>query len=269
MEFKIRELSSLKDFQDCVQMQKDVWGFDDPFDAVPLPLLIVSKRNDGVVLGAFEGSKMIGFVYSMPGTHQGVALQWSHMLAVMPEYQNSDIGYQLKMAQYRISAEKGYRVIEWTYDPLESRNANFNLRKLGCIAKEYEINIYGETSSPLHQGSPTDRLVAHWPIPSLEKNEKWDTIPAPPLLITEANRVDEDLLTIENINLNSREPFLFMEIPVNMQKLKSKSPEAALAWRMKTRELFLHYLEAGYVVYNFLHWKDSSPPRSFYVLKRM
>ena len=202
MDLQIRELTTLKDFQDCVQLQRVIWGFDDPYDIVPLPLLMISARNDGVVLGAFNKDEMIGFVYGLPGTHKGQKVQWSHMLAVYPAYQNSDIGYQLKKAQYSLSQEKGYEVIEWTYDPLESRNAHFNLRKLGCIAKEYEINIYGETSSPLHSGSPTDRLIAHWQIPPLIKTENWNTLPQPSELVTRSVRGDDGFLRIQDVDLD-------------------------------------------------------------------
>jgi len=268
---EIREMQTLEDFQQCVEMQKEIWGFDDPYDAVPLPLLLVSQRQGGVVLGAFEGKRMIGFVYSIPGFHHGHKLQWSHMLAVRPEYRNTDIGYQLKIDQYKMSQRTGYEYIEWTYDPLESKNAYFNLNKLGCIAREYEVNIYGETSSPLHKGTPTDRLIAHWPIPPLHK-QTYDSknLPTPPALVTRT-KFNDGLLFIEEINLNSNEDWLFVEIPTDIQALKSKFPDAALQWRLRTREIFLHYLENGYETYSFVfHRKDAQSPsdQSFYVLKR-
>jgi predicted GNAT superfamily acetyltransferase len=264
--FEMREMRTLEDFQSCVNLQKVIWGFDDPYDIVPLPLLIVSHRNDGIVWGAYDNDQMIGFVYSLPGIHEGHKVQWSHMLAVAPEYQNADVGYQLKMQQYRISQEKGYEMIEWTYDPLQSRNAHFNLKKLGCIAKEYEINIYGETSSPLHMGTPTDRLIVTWDIPLLKKElPTWNRLPEPPALITRTKKASNDLSLIERIDLNAREEFLFLEIPVSIQKILEYSKEAALEWRFKTREAFLFFLENGYCVYSFLHQDN----RSFYILKRM
>ena len=264
----IRELTTLDDFQQCVEIQKQVWGFDDPYDIVPLPLLLVSQRHEGVVLGGFAGDRMIGFVYSLPGIYHGHKLQWSHMLAVVPEYRNSDIGYRLKMSQYQMSQERGYQYIEWTYDPLESKNAYFNLNKLGCIAKEYEVNIYGETSSPLHMGMPTDRLVAHWLIPPLNKESiDTDRLPEPPALITHC-RSDQEVLLIEGADLKATGQFLFIEIPPEIQVLKLYSQKAAMDWRMQTRAIFQHYLESGYVVYSFFHWKKTRPNRSFYILKK-
>lgn len=263
---EIREMKTLEDFQQCVEMQKEIWGFDDPYDSVPLPLLLVSQRHEGVVLGAFEGSRMIGFVYSLPGIHHGHKLQWSHMLAVRSEYRNTDIGYRLKMEQYKMSQQNSYEFIEWTYDPLESKNAYFNLNKLGCIAKEYEVNIYGETSSPLHKGTPTDRLIAHWRIPPLKKrNLESQQLPHEGILTTRTTRKDE-MTYIEDVDLTLREDPLFLEIPTDIQKLKTQSADAALKWRMKTREIFLHYFNAGYVAYSFQYFPAVG--RSFYLLSQ-
>ena len=269
MNVEIRELRTLEEFQRCVDIQKEVWGFDDPFDVVPLPLLVVSERNDGIVLGGFAGKEMVGFVYSLPGFHQGRKVQWSHMLAVIPPYRNSDIGYQLKMAQYQMAQKNGYELIEWTFDPLESRNAHFNLKKLGCIAKEYEVNIYGETSSPLHQGTPTDRFVAHWIIPPLQKTlPEWTDIPEHALVTRSAHFPDGAVL-IEEVNLVMEDEFLFVEIPTEMQMVKAHSKDAALQWRLQTREIFLHYFQKGYVAYSFIYRREFQPPHGFYVLRKL
>ncbi len=264
---EIRELNALEEFQRCVEIQKEVWGFDDPYDIVPLPLLMVSQRMGGVLLGAFQSGRMIGFVYSLPGTYHGRNGQWSHMLAVVPELRNSDIGYQLKMAQYRMSQQLGAEFVEWTFDPLESRNAYFNLNKLGCVAKEYEINVYGETSSPLHGGMPTDRLIAHWEIPpSVKAIPQWGQLPEPPALVTSSHLLKDDLRAIDSVQLDSSGPFLFVEIPVDNQKLRTESKEASLQWRLKTREVFVRYLANGYIVDSFLRWQNL---RSFYVLRKL
>jgi len=264
---EIKEMKTLEDFFRCVEIQKEVWGFDDPFDAVPQPLLVVSDRIDGIILGAYDTGKMIGFVYSLPGFHSGKKVQWSHMLAVLEKYRDSDTGYRLKMEQYRMAQEKGYDFLEWTYDPLESRNAHFNINKLGCIVKEYEINIYGETSSPLHAGMPTDRFVPHWPIPPLKKElPKWEGVPDTSLQIT-SSHAEGSFRIVDSVNLNKEADFLFVEIPVNMQQLKVQLPEQGLQWRLKTRDVFVSYFERGYIVYSFQHWKQEG--RSFYVLKKI
>ena len=264
---EIRTLHTLEEFQRCVDLQKEVWGFDDPYDIVPLPLLVVSERNEGIVLGAFDGTEMVGFVYSLPGTHKGQKVQWSHMLAVVSSLRNTDIGYRLKIAQYEMAQELKYDVLEWTYDPLESKNAYFNLRKLGCIAREYEINIYGITSSPLHSGTPTDRLIAQWQIPPLKKEmPEFQTVPENQLITR--TRFEKEALLIDGVNLSLSGEYLFMEIPAEMQQLKTVSAEAPLKWRLETRKAFEHYLHSGYVVYSFLTFKDQTPRRSYYIFRK-
>ena len=265
MNAEIRELKTLEEFQRCVEIQKIVWGFDDPYDIAPLPLLMIAARTDGIVLGAFKENELIGFVYSLPGTHKGRRMQWSHMLAIVPEYRNFDLGFLLKKAQFDLAEQKGYEFLEWTFDPLESRNAYFNLKKLGCIAKEYEVNVYGITSSPLHGGMPTDRLIAHSPVPALVKIlPQWTSAPEAPALVTTC-ALRDGLLQIEEVRLDSREPFLFLELPEAMQELRAKSFDAALQWRLKTREVFVQYLSHEYLVYSFLRIEA----RNFYVLKKV
>jgi predicted GNAT superfamily acetyltransferase len=171
----------------------------------------------------------------------------------------------LKLAQYEESRRKGYEFIEWTFDPLESRNAYFNLRKLGCTAEEYEVNIYGITSSPLHGGMPTDRLIAHWAIPRIEKTTPdLNSVPEPPALVTKTKTDAQGVLRLDEIRLNSSETFLYMEIPEEIQQIKAQSPDAALDWRMKTRRIFQHYLDRGYHVDSFLRLQS----RSFYVFRK-
>jgi predicted GNAT superfamily acetyltransferase len=188
------------------------------------------------------------------------------MLAVVEQFRDSDTGYRLKMEQYRIAQEKGYDFLEWTYDPLESRNAHFNVNKLGCTVSEYEINIYGYTSSPLHAGMPTDRFVPHWAIPPLKKQlPDWKTLPDADLQVT-STHTEGAFRIVDSIDLKKEADFLFVEIPVNMQQLKVQLPKEGLEWRLKTRDVFLSYFQRNYIVYSFQHWKQEG--RSFYVLKR-
>jgi len=142
-------------------MQKEVWGFSDA-DMVPLRLFVVAQKIGGQVLGAFNDSELIGFALGIPGVRNGHSYMHSHMLAVKDRYRNSGIGRQLKLFQREDALSRGIELIEWTFDPLEIKNAFLNLEKLGAIARRYNINQYGSTSSPLHGGLPTDRLIAEW-----------------------------------------------------------------------------------------------------------
>ncbi len=144
-------------------LEKDVWGYTDAEDVVPPPVLIVSAKRGGILLGAFdEAGAMKGFVYSIPAVKDGRLTQWSHMLGVTRGAREAGLGLRLKLAQRARAMEMGIDLIEWTYDPLQALNAHLNFTKLGVVVEEYEENIYGVSSSPLHSGSPTDRFVAEW-----------------------------------------------------------------------------------------------------------
>jgi predicted GNAT superfamily acetyltransferase len=145
----------------CVEMQKEVWGFAD-VDLIPLRLFIVAQKIGGQVLGAFDGSQLIGFALGIPGVRDGRPYLHSHMLAVRVEYRNTGIGRRIKLFQREDALQKGFELVEWTFDPLEIKNAHLNIERLGAIARRYNINQYGTTLSPLHGGLPTDRLVAEW-----------------------------------------------------------------------------------------------------------
>src|SRR6476659_1241765 len=145
----------------CVALQKEVWKFDD-VDLVPLRMFVVSQKIGGQIIGAFDGSELIGFAFSIPGSRACHAYLHLHMLAVRDSFRNHGLGRRLKLAQRGDALAQGYELLEWTFDPLEIKNAHLNLVRLGAIARRYSINHYGYSSSPLQGGLPTDRLVAEW-----------------------------------------------------------------------------------------------------------
>ena len=160
---QIRPLTTLEECRQVAALERSVWGYADAEDVVPPPVLIVSIKRGGILLGAFDdGGAMRGFVYSMPGIKNGRPTQWSHMLGVMPEMRAAGLGARLKLAQRQAALDMGLDLIEWTYDPLQAANAHLNFSKLGIVVEEYEENIYGESTSVLHRGTPTDRFVAEW-----------------------------------------------------------------------------------------------------------
>lgn len=157
----IRRCHGAEELQACVTLQKEVWNFADA-DLVPLRMFIVADKVGGQVIGAFQGDTLVGFALSVPGTRSGKPYLHSHMLAVRENYRNAGLGRRLKLAQRDDALPRGIELIEWTFDPLEIKNAYLNLEKLGAIARRYNINQYGISSSPLQGGLPTDRLVAEW-----------------------------------------------------------------------------------------------------------
>src|SRR5262249_36006102 len=137
------------------------WNFSDE-DLIPLRMFVVAEKIGGQVIGSFLNGELIGFALSIPGSRSGHPYLHSHMLAVRETHRNSGLGRKMKLAQRDEAMARGIDLIEWTFDPLEVKNAYLNLEKLGAIARRYNVNQYGITSSPLQGGLPTDRLVAEW-----------------------------------------------------------------------------------------------------------
>lgn len=158
----VRELNSISDFQAAVRLQTEIWGFSE-LDALPVRLFVVARKIGGQAFGAFAGERMIGFCVALPGLKPGHdPYLHSNMLGVVKEYRNAGVGRMLKLAQRDDALARGIRLMEWTFDPLELKNAYFNMERLGAVVKRYVLNQYGVTSSKLHGGLPTDRCVAEW-----------------------------------------------------------------------------------------------------------
>jgi predicted GNAT superfamily acetyltransferase len=158
----IRDLSTEPELREAVALQKTIWGFEDA-DLLPFRMFVVATRIGGQLLGAFDASRMIAFCVAIPGLKSGGKIYLhSHMLGVLPEYRNAGVGRRLKLRQRDDALSRGIDLIEWTFDPLDVKNAHFNIERLGAIVRRYVRNQYGVSSSALHGGLPTDRLVAEW-----------------------------------------------------------------------------------------------------------
>ncbi len=157
----IRNCDDLEELRACVALQKEVWNFSDA-DLVPTRLFVVASHVGGQVIGAFQGNDLVGFLLAIPGVRDGRAYLHSHMLGVREDHRNSGLGRRLKLFQREEALSRGIDLMEWTFDPLEIKNAYFNIAGLGAIARHYSPNHYGFSSSALQGGLPTDRLVAEW-----------------------------------------------------------------------------------------------------------
>jgi predicted GNAT superfamily acetyltransferase len=157
----IRPCTELAEFAQCIALQKAIWG-DSDRDLVPQHIFVVAAQTGGQVLGAYDGDKLIGFLLALVGLYEGRVCLHSHMTGVYPAYQNYGIGRRLKLAQREDALARGIEMVEWTFDPLKSRNAYFNIVRLGAIIRTYLPNVYGQTSSHLDRGLPTDRFLAEW-----------------------------------------------------------------------------------------------------------
>jgi predicted GNAT superfamily acetyltransferase len=160
-DIRIELVHDLKSFQSCVDLQVAVWGYSDG-DVIPRRMFLLADRIGGQVLVAYDRDSPAGFAMALPGYRAGQVYLHSHMLAVLPEYRNLGLGRRLKLAQRDDAITRGFELMEWTFDPLEIKNAYLNIERLGAICRRYQPNFYGPSSSPLQGGLPTDRLYAEW-----------------------------------------------------------------------------------------------------------
>jgi len=162
---QIRKCAALEEFHECVELQRRIWG-EKELEVEPATMFVVAAHSGGQVLGAFDGKRMVGYTLALAGLRDSVPYLHSHMTGIDGEYRDRGIGRMLKLFQREEALGRGIRLIQWTFDPLEFRNAHFNLNKLGAICRQYFPNLYGLTTSPLHRGLPTDRLLVEWNLDS-------------------------------------------------------------------------------------------------------
>jgi len=249
----LRTIDRIEDLHDVEALQKEVWGCAD-LDVVPLTLLVASREVGGVLIGAYDESMLVGFVYGFPGYEAARLTHHSHMLAVKAEYRQQNLGYKLKLAQREAVLAQGIKRITWTFDPLQSLNAYFNFGKLGVIADRYHVNFYGEaTSSFLHQFG-TDRLWVTWQLNSRRVRERLEngtglvTADGAPSLV----QVGSEGSPQRNIPAQALDnKFFLIEIPANINELQGRSPTLAVEWRAATRWAFTEAMNRGFVVEEF------------------
>jgi len=273
MSYSIRPLTTLEDCRRVAALEREVWGYTDAEDVVPAPVLIVSVKRGGILIGAFDAADVMkGFVYSMPAIKEGRPTQWSHMLGVTADVRSTGLGARLKLAQRAAALQMGLDLIEWTFDPLQALNAHLNFAKLGVVASEYEENVYGESSSPLHRGTPTDRLIAAWHIrrPHVERRLSQ---PAQPAIrdasIASAPVVNPAVPGLVWIrpgapDLAADASRILVEIPVGFGDMQLGDPELALAWRLQMRKVFQTYFGRGYQAVDFFLARNAG--RGHYLL---
>lgn len=188
----IHALHDIGEMDRCVALQEEVWGFSQR-DLVPASIFLLAAKTGGQVFGAFDGEKIVGFALALAALRDGNVFLHSHMVAVLAGYQSKGLGQRLKLAQRDDAIARGIKLMEWTFDPLQVKNAHFNLLRLGAVVRRYEPNLYGETSSPLHLGLATDRLVAEWWLGSPHVQQALDRHPYLPALDCERISVALDI----------------------------------------------------------------------------
>lgn len=200
-------------------------------------------------------------------------MQWSHMAGVLPEFRGG-LGFRLKLVQRERALAQGLDLIEWTFDPLQAMNAHFNFAKLGGISDEYAANFYGESTSALHRGTPTDRLVLSWKITEphvIRRLEQTPALRARAHEVTEApvvnaTRMDGRWREVTAINLALTDRRVWIEIPTGFTEMQQHAAERALRWRLDLRQMFESYFAKGYRAVDFVLQREAGFGR--YLLAR-
>jgi predicted GNAT superfamily acetyltransferase len=276
MSITYKQLKTLEELKLCEKVQLAVWGFD-LLDTIPARFMLVVHKHGGFAMGAFDGDMMIGFVFGVAAIHYGRPSQHSHMLAVLPEYRNQGIGFKLKIAQRKDAMSRDIDLMTWAFDPLQSKNAYLNLNKLGVIACGYDINLYGEeSSSELHSGLGTDRLLAEWWLAGNKVKSILDDTQEvvkkrhmEGVNINKTRRDEQGLRLPVGSDLTLTNDVLLLEIPDDIEETKRLNIQVAHQWREHIQKALIHYFNAGYYV-NYLHIEsEDDARRSYYVLERL
>jgi predicted GNAT superfamily acetyltransferase len=267
-----RQLEGPADYEACIELQRLTWGRDFS-DVVPLSILKITQKAGGIAAGAFApDGRLLGFVYGLTGVRGGPlpkpvrVFHWSHMLAVDPAARDFGLGTRLKRYQRDLLLPLDIARVEWTYDPLEARNAHMNLNHLGAVPGEYVRDMYeGEMGSDLAQGIGTDRFIVAWLIADARVTRRLEE--GPPDRAAVARRFG-DAPVVAPLRKGDPEPPLpeapqvRVEIPASIQGVKTEDPDLARAYRASTRRAFEHYLGQGWKIEGF--YRDPGDPGRCY-----
>ncbi len=236
---QVRPLTEQSQFQEAVRLQQEIWGYAD-IEVLPVRLFVVATKVGGHAFGAYDGEKMAGFCFAIPGMKPGGGYYLhSHMLGVSAEYRNAGVGRLLKLEQRKDAIARGIDLVEWTFDPLEIKNAYFNIERLGAIMRRYLPNQYGMTTSHLHGGLPTDRLVAEWWVASPRATS-----------IVEGHPFQRPLV-------EARVP-----VPADITEIRSSDPKRAREIQFRIGEEFNECFTGGLAVIGF----ERTPEAGVYLI---
>ena len=260
MAVRIRDLHGIDDYRAVVDLERAIWAYTDWSDVITVPVFIITLKRGGILIGAFdESDRMIGFAFSIVGIKDGKPTQWSHMMGVLEEHRRSGLGRLLKLAQRDRAMAAGFELMEWTFDPLQALNAHLNFTRLGVVCDEYVENVYGESTSALHRGTPTDRFVVEWWLrePHVERRiaregsltvRAEEAAGAPSV---NGTRETGEWRAPASADLSLDAPRVWVEVPPAFTAMQQNVPDLAREWRFATREIFEAYFGRGYRAVDF------------------
>ena len=280
MAFDFRILETPAEVESVCHLQRLVWPGDET-EIVPVHMLLSAAHNGGILIGAYQGDLLVGFVFGFPGfeiTQEGVQpYHASHLAGVHPDFRDAGLGFRLKRAQWQVARQQGLDRIIWTYDPLQSRNAFLNITKLGAVCSTYYSDFYGPMGDELNVGVPSDRFQVDWWLNTHRVQRRLGKWPPKNLALAHyldagtpfvnTTRLNRDGLVVplEAPALANNAPLLLLEIPADIQSIRSRDLALAVEWSHHVRENFMGLFSQGYLVTDFVYLSGAQP-RSFYVL---
>jgi predicted GNAT superfamily acetyltransferase len=273
-DLRIRLARERADFDTCVLLQKAVWGLADLEVTSALQLVAGTHAGGILQLAETEDGTALGFAYAFPALRGGIAHLHSDMLAVLPEHQQKGVGVRLKWAQRDEAMARGVALITWTFDPLQARNANLNLRRLGAVAAEFVPDFYGRTTASLHHGMPTDRLIVRWDLNAARVRELVSdgdpprTVPTPAAPRINDVKWQAGWPVSSEPRMDLDQPELILEIPPEWDVLCQAAPRMAADWQSKVGRALQGYLGRGYVAADFAPTEEGGRRRPLYLLRK-
>jgi len=257
---EIRKIADINELEGIVEVEKSAWNMPDYREAVPVHMLRALKDNGGLILGAFSNGNLIGFSFGWIVGCGSSAYFYSHMSGVRHSHKYKNIGFRLKLKQREEVLKMGIKLIKWTFDPLQALNLNFNLEKLGVIARNYKKNYYGNIRDSINRGLDSDRVEAEWYLDSnhvIRRIEGIDKTPPPNELVKNGGRIVIDRQLKFGMEVPVKKDFaidvktILIAIPKEISSIRNASIDIARAWRQYTREAYEFYLGKGYILSGF------------------
>jgi chorismate synthase len=271
---RIRRARDRADYEACVGLQREVWRLADVEITSAIQLVATTWAGGLLHLAETAAGEPVGFAYAFPALRGGVPHLHSDMVAVRPAHQKRGVGERLKWAQRTAALEAGVTLITWTYDPMQALNANLNLRRLGAVGAEFLQDFYGVTTSALHHGLPTDRLLVHWELNAPRVRQRAGegelprSVPAPVLPRINDVKWQAGWPVSSEPRLDLEAPELLLEVPPEWNVLCQAAPRVAAVWQDKVRRAFQAYLGRGYIAADFAPTDEGGRRRPLYVLKK-
>ena len=260
----IRPIHDPAELRACQEVQRQTWGITEDGYVVPVATLAAASAYGGLVLGAFDGDRLIGFSFAFRGVLDGTPILYSQLTGVLPDVQGGGVGRRIKQWQRTWARDQGLPLVAWAFDPLQAMNAHYNLVALGAVATHYHPDFYGPREDALNPGLPTDRLLCVWstadPLPPKPNPADAEIVSIVSASVTE----DNGQAATHREHFPDSERYLSIEIPRDLRAVRTHGPEFLAAWQAAVRDAFTNAFARGYRAVTF-HRDDE---RASYILMK-